>query len=224
MKGVLELEHEIDAVLNCKSLREYCSRIVETDAYNIRNNRRKTTSKRRVQFAIACDEIKPTLHVLEYTFDEKRQTWYNLDDLETIKKERKSTIKRMNKGSLLKKGQCTRGLEAYTREGSKIRHQLIADSIEAVMREQSGKDTNIECKHGHVAKIYGAYALPCQLAAYERGLGDCASIDESDSESVGSDISQKLAEYMENTCSAGMGNEQEHGIATTNIVVSWQRS
>ena len=167
-----------------------------------RNNTKQT--KRCVQFHSDFHQFYPTLHMLEYTFEEKRSTWYNLDDLDEIKKERRSTIKRMNKGSKLKKGQHTRGLEAYTREGSKVRQQIITDSIQAVKAEQLNQKMKNSLDSHRIAQAYGTYSRPCQLAAYERGLSDKAAMNATD---IG----------MSDDC------EQRQDVAS-DVAVGWTRS
>ena len=183
---MMELEQEIQTLQDDKTAvlvsRDETLSCLADSVHNESESNKKEETEQCVHFPTDFERFHPTLHVLEYTFEEKRNTWYNLDDLEQIKKERRSTIKRMNKGSKLKKGQYTRGLEAYTREGSKIRQKIIAESIAAVKIEQSNQKVQNGMNTGQIAQAYETYSLPCQLAAHELGLSDRASIDTSDDE------------------------------------------
>mmetsp|Transcript_44687 Transcript_44687/g.107790 ORF Transcript_44687/g.107790 Transcript_44687/m.107790 type:complete len:230 (+) Transcript_44687:189-878(+) len=216
---VLELEPENQAVQDTKlvaSQHELLSDTISCPVDNAITNFIKVNSKnnkRHVYFSAEIKEVCPTLHVLDYTFEEKRKTWYNLHEFDQIKKERRSTIKRMNNGSKLKKGQYTRGLEAYTREGLKIRQQHISDSIKAVVLiKQSSKkdDSQNERDIGQIAQAYRVHSLPCQLAAYKRGLSDHhAAVDESDCDSGG------IADDELEAC--------DHDAPSSSAVVSWKR-
>ncbi|KAL3936600.1 MAG: hypothetical protein SGBAC_008116 [Bacillariaceae sp.] len=221
MNSVLEREHEIQTAQETKSnvsrdetISDDPSCPVDNATNNIKVN--DNYNKHHVHFS-ADKEIYPTLHKLEYTAEEKRKTWINLDDLDQIKKARRSTIKRMNKGSKLKKGQYTRGLDEYTREGSRARQQVISDSIQAVVNEQSNQKMQNERNIGQIAEVYGVHSLPCQLAAYGRGLSDHVAADESDCGSGGLDSSVAAAKKS-------VHNGQAGDDTPSNAAVGWQRS
>ncbi|CAJ1943639.1 unnamed protein product [Cylindrotheca closterium] len=216
--SMLELDHEIQIVQDTKSNLSQDETSSDTSCHvaNASNDIKVNISKCHVHFSADCEEFHPTVGC---TVEEKRKAYINLDDFDQIKKERRSTIKRMNKGSKLKRDQFARGLEGYTREGSKIRQQLISDSIKAVLVEQSKQLMQNERDIGQIAQAYAVHSLPCQLAAYKLGLRDHVAVDESDRDSVGSDIANKPVVNMES-----VGNTQARVDAPSSVGVCWKRS
>lgn len=172
---------------------------------------------RKVRFSEDLRQIHSSLHIRDYTFREKRETWYSLHELKSFKKDRRATTKRMNEGLECEGKYCTRGLEGSTTVAVKIRHQVIEDSIEAVLKEQTLQEESNSINPNRIARAYVVHSLPCQMTAYERGL--CyqeVSKDEQD---------DRVSIYIEETVSILMESDDEQpDDSSEELVLSWKRS
>jgi len=119
-------------------------------------------------------KIRDTIHVSEYTSEERRACWYNIDDLRAFKRDRRETARRIDMGWMLlpsaslstssstssststKNSQlggeddnkdiyCARGVENCTEEISRIRYRTIADGWRSVL--------NLQESHYHNQKM-----------------------------------------------------------------------
>jgi hypothetical protein len=172
--------------------------------------------KRTLRFSEDLKVIHPSIHIRDYTFRERRATWYNLKDLKRFKKERRSTTKRMNKGLSCKGYYCTRGLERSTEEAARIRYHIITKSIEAVMNEQTLQEMNHSRNPEKIARAYIVHSLPCQMAVYERALGYQEAVKVESQ-------SKEVADYIEKTCSFLMESAEQRDDSPEKAVVSWTR-
>jgi hypothetical protein len=179
--------------------------------------------KRTLRFSKDLNLIQPTIHIRDYTFRERRATWYNLSDLKRFKKDRRATIKRMNEGLNCKGYYCTIGLERSTEEAAKMRYQIVKESIEAVMNEQKLQEMNHSRNPEKIAKAYIVHSLPCQMAVYERGLGYQEAVKVESESNVQVEQLEDVADYIEKTCSFLMESAEHRDDSPEEAVVCWTR-
>jgi hypothetical protein len=180
-------------------------------------------AKRTVRFSEDLNLIQPSLHICDYTFRERRAAWYNLSDLKRFKKDKRATIKRMNEGLNCEGYYCTRGLERSTAEAAKMRYQVVRESIEAVMNEQTLQEMDHSRNPEKIAKAYIVHSLPCQIAVYERGLGyqEALRVESESNDQV--ELSEEMADYIEQTCSYLMQSAEQRDDSHEEEVICWTR-
>lgn len=119
------------------------------------------------------------INIDDYTDEEKNVSWYNIDEMRSIREEVKQTVACMNRmipkdeiesDSLFCSTQllCTRGLEGKTRGAKRHRRSCRMKSIAAVFDEQSMQDMDGIADTYMIALAYNEYAYPMQVAAFER--------------------------------------------------------
>jgi hypothetical protein len=180
-------------------------------------------AKRTLRFSEDLNLIQPSIHIRDYTFRERRASWYNLRDLKSFKKDRRATIKRMNEGLDCKGYYCTRGLERSTEEAAKIRYQNVTESIEAVMNEQTLQEMNHSRNPEKIAKAYMIHSLSCQMAVYKRALGYQEAVKVESASDVQVQLSEEVADYIEKTCSLLMESAEQRDDSPEEAVVRWTR-
>ncbi len=91
----------------------------------------------------------------EISEDEHCRCWYNRAELHQINGENNATVGRMMAGSMGGKQWCSRGLEARTPTGARLRQKHRRDALGAVLEYQS-----LECESGvernvdRIAQVY----------------------------------------------------------------------
>eukprot|EP00980_Cylindrotheca_fusiformis_P025897 scaffold14838_cov129-Cylindrotheca_fusiformis.AAC.2 len=184
--------------------------------------------RRQVQFSEKLKDIRSTLHIRDYTFRERRETWYNLRDLQEIKKDRKETTKRMNLGLKCRRNQCRRGLEGSGKDIVTMRSQIITESIQAVMKEQALQDEERIVNPDRIAKAYVVHSLPSQMAAYERGLSYQGKDRAGSASNRRRRQDEGVSKYVEMTCSFLMESEDyrrdDIPEEEEEVTIIWKRS
>lgn len=137
-----------------------------------------TASRRRASF---CESVE--VHLIEpaseFSEDEKAAAWFSREEFESMKLERRATVKIMERFNAVIDDAyyCYRGLEFKTREGSRRRHWCIVDAAMAVFDEQmphfgpSSSDSQL-ARPEAIAKACMASTASSRAAATERGLRD----------------------------------------------------
>jgi hypothetical protein len=117
----------------------------------------------RVQFVEGVDD---------YSFDEKRSTWYNKQEFESMKRDRRTTLKVMENGNpnVDDDQHYFRGVENKTRKGSQTKQWNMVEGVMAVFDEQQVHH-NVDT-HQAIADAYGAAVAHTSREAAERGLHD----------------------------------------------------
>jgi len=155
------------------------SAIDDDSSSNDKETRHHNQSQRGgVRFADDSNlrNIEPTIHINDYSIEEKSAAWYVFDDLKRFKKDRRETIKRINEGKpLCPNLWCSRGL--MTREKRVHREESITHSHEAVMKEQERQDMIGFRNDEMIAAAYGVFSLPsierAQRAVLLEGDDEC---------------------------------------------------
>ena len=135
-----------------------------------------TTSKttKRVTFHRNA-RVKRTLHLNDYETEEIRATWYNREELAFIKVENQCCVETMKRGDNCctdYEGVCTRGLEALSDAGGKLKTENKVAAWEAVLDEQDYQYFEGIDEPEMIALVYFECSYRCQLEAYSRARKD----------------------------------------------------
>lgn len=127
-----------------------------------------------VSFSGSIEFVTPTLHVDDYTREERCAVWYGVQDFKSIKNSRQDIVRRMQQaGSVIDKAnESTRGLEGKTREGGHRRHKDILTAVYAVICEQEVQGLQGVSNPYLLADTYKMHSRQSQMAALKRGLTD----------------------------------------------------
>lgn len=122
----------------------------------------------------------------DYTADEAKRTWLNLDELVVLKQSIKTLANQLSnseglslRGSCNKidnssilEDECFRGLEGRTRLGVKRRKRIKAGAKHAVMKEQRRQKKSGSFSSARIADAYYAHSEYPQVEAHMVGLRD----------------------------------------------------
>jgi hypothetical protein len=132
---------------------------------------------RCVTFAPALEVVRSTIHINDYTTDEKRACWYDAYDWEDIRAERRIVVKRMEKGKKLNPSKhCTRGLEARTELACRRRHMAIIGAVYGILDEQDAQLRRGFVNPNIISRLYIMITRKSRAAAADRGLEDHKAI------------------------------------------------
>jgi hypothetical protein len=138
---------------------------------------KRKRGRRCVTFAPALEVVRSTIHIHNYTTDEKRACWYDAYDWEAIRTERRIVLKRMEKGKNLNPSKhCTRGLEARTEVGCRRRHMAIVGAVHGILDEQDAQFRRRFVNPNVISHIYMLITRKSRAAAADRGLEDHKAI------------------------------------------------
>jgi hypothetical protein len=119
--------------------------------------------------------VHPVLHINEYFDSEVADTWYDKEELNSIRESCRRTIASMEDGSLLLLLQnnnnnsdevCQRGLENRTRDASRQKLQYRVAAWDAVLDEQEQQRLENIVDPERMAHWYHYYAVPCEQRAF----------------------------------------------------------
>ena len=131
---------------------------------------KRTSSGKKVGFNPILT-IEDTIHIADYTPEERDATWYSTDEVKSFKAERKETAKRIDEGDA-SEVECCRGAESLTIEGCQIRQESILIGINSVLDEQEMQDLDGTENPEMLAHIYRLNTQKSETLAHERGLED----------------------------------------------------
>lgn len=118
--------------------------------------------------------VRETLHIFDYTPEEKASCWFNKAEMQTIKVEMTATVKTFLRGEY--EGDTDlftmRGLEFRTREASNKRKENKLIALDAVLGEQDDQDLEDICDPGAISLVYQRVSLKPKLEAHQRGVKD----------------------------------------------------
>mmetsp|Transcript_31026 Transcript_31026/g.51669 ORF Transcript_31026/g.51669 Transcript_31026/m.51669 type:complete len:274 (-) Transcript_31026:447-1268(-) len=160
--------------------------------------------RKQVSFAVAYKLVYETIHISEYTPDERCASWYNIRDLKSFKRDRRDTARRIDQGRMYD-DDCVRGVENATHSGSRLRHHHIVDGINSVLNEQDLQDQDGKWNPDSLAFIYRVASEESVHLARKRGLQDQTEIWE--------DLEQQQLHLRQ--C-----NNFEHAISTSTTTTS----
>jgi hypothetical protein len=106
----------------------------------------------------------------EYTPDEVKASWLNIDDMRRIKDESRSEAKLLDAGLLL--AEKSRGLEHRTRDGHKRKRRNRMRAYAAVFCEIEFQREEEILDEDAIADAYCACSEPCAIAAQQIGERD----------------------------------------------------
>ena len=150
----------------------------EEDAFEGNSTARRIRSVSFSEEAIV--HIGAVINILDYTDDEKKGTWYNIEEMRTIREEVKQTVSFMNR--MIPKDKiesdsffcswrlCIRGLEGKIKETKRHRRSIRMKSISFVFDEQSIQNCDGISDTDMIALAYKECAYPMQVAAFERAV------------------------------------------------------
>jgi hypothetical protein len=137
--------------------------------------------KKRVSF-FGCVHVHPVLHINDYFDSEVADTWYDKEELNSIRESCRRTIASMEEdGSLLlfrtdydDEVCCQRGLENRTRDASRRKLQFRIAAWDAVLDEQEQQRLENIVDPERMAHWYHYYAVPCEQMAFHMAQLDAA--------------------------------------------------
>jgi hypothetical protein len=185
----------------------------------------KTTSshaltKRKVSFNKLVF-IRETLHVNDFSPEEKVNVWYQRSEIEMIKDDIQFTVRLMVQGRLKEDTDihCARGLEFRTSTGAKKRQENKLRALTAVLDEQDIQFDLGTVNQIAIADVYQHISKKCQRAAVERGKwdrhqaydpGDCPSYISRESLNEKKEITRKrLHNFLKLRTIARRGKSEE---------------
>jgi hypothetical protein len=134
--------------------------------------------RRKVHFGSRI-KVQQIPHITNIPLDIRKAVWYTQLDFVSIKRSYTQTVKLMMKGLADVTSDlyhCTRGLEARTREGARLKHEVKLTTLIAVLKEQEQlakhNITGTEAREA-LAEVYQqAGSTKCQNLALVQGLKD----------------------------------------------------
>jgi hypothetical protein len=187
--------------------------------------------RRSVSFPESYEEairMVDTIHVTEYTPQEKYATWYTLQELKSFKKERKAIARRYDKLQQQPghhhdlhhdhphhrdhndcRGYDIRGIENSTARWGRIRHKHIVDGINSVLDEQDLQEQDGRSDPDTLAYIYCMVTSDSKHLARVRGEQD--RIDAMDD----ANPTTNSEESTTNSTSNNHNNNNDHNGDTT---------
>jgi hypothetical protein len=127
-------------------------------------------ASRTITFAPELD-IRPTLHVFDYTADEIDACWFTREEKYEIKNDNRHTIQLIGMGCPLDDEgvYCERGLEHI---GARTRLERMTQARDAVLHEQQ-MQANLGAKNAYIiATSYQNRSFPSKMDAYLLGVSD----------------------------------------------------
>jgi hypothetical protein len=150
--------------------------IEQQQMFDNANNAKKTTlapkAKRCVSFYHNV-HVNLTLHIRDYTEEERKACWYNMGDVKEFKKDIRFTVNAMERNrEINEKYHCRRGLEFKTRVGatSVFRNRKMA--LIAVLKEQIIQGSENKSANLILAAVYQDAVQQSRMFAYLTGLSD----------------------------------------------------
>jgi hypothetical protein len=119
--------------------------------------------------------IKDTIHVFDYSPEEKAATWYNVQDLKLFRRARRESVRvwRSQLPFMIDtQRHCFRGLENKMPDGSRRRYTNISRSVLSVLSEQEKQDIDGTIKPELISEVYRKISCHCQAEARDKGLED----------------------------------------------------
>ena len=116
-------------------------------------------------------QVTETINNDQYTYDEKRSTWYNACDLIRIREENLTTVRRFQRHTQYSMD-CMRGLECYLPEPLALKQKARFVELHLVLREQCRqKNLGIYCAQ-RIEALCGTVSKFCQKEALDSAVLD----------------------------------------------------
>jgi hypothetical protein len=131
-------------------------------------------SERAISFSDEID-IEDTIHVFDYSPEEKASTWYNAQDLKSFRRVRSESVRVWRSQlpcTIDTQRHCFRGLESKLPDGSRRRYNNIVSAVHSVLSEQDRQDIDGTIDPELLAQVYRQTSCHCQAEAQEKGLED----------------------------------------------------
>jgi hypothetical protein len=133
-------------------------------------SRKRSNPRRKLVFSTKL-EYTDTIHVLEYSQEERAAAWYDSNDSKAFRKDRRETVLRADQGLPLPTD-CLRGVEGWTQQGAHRRYDRIDTARYAVLEEQELQEWDGQDNPNMLAHIYRIHMMASEVAAYQQGLHD----------------------------------------------------
>mmetsp|Transcript_14804 Transcript_14804/g.21343 ORF Transcript_14804/g.21343 Transcript_14804/m.21343 type:complete len:211 (+) Transcript_14804:111-743(+) len=154
------------------------------DAACNNNNNNTKPQKRRLMFSNIVN-VRPSLHVNDYTDEEYESCWYNGEEFDHMKKEMIPILRAVKQGITLPDFVSFRGLEYRTRAGSTARKAnklagltLVLEEQERQLKQGRGEEGQVRTRkeiYDSDEMIRAAYlriSQPCHINAQMMGMKD----------------------------------------------------
>jgi hypothetical protein len=124
--------------------------------------------------------MRETLHISDYNFEEKRNSWFNRIEMHNMKAAMAATLRLMVRGDLDSDSNhhCARGLEFRSRAGARKRKENNLLALEAVLGEQDNQYDKGIFNQTTISRVYHDVSRQSRISAYERGMKDEVAANE----------------------------------------------
>ena len=153
------------------------SEILTSDPVKVPQDELVSAPRRAVHFGGAV-EVRPCIHIDDYTDEEYEATWFSPQEIRQIKREMSTTLRIVNRGLLLPAGLTIRGLEYRTKVGNESRKASKNAAWNAVLSEQARQRYMGFTDPVQIANVYLAVSKPCLTSAYTIGEKDAQATHE----------------------------------------------
>jgi hypothetical protein len=154
------------------------------------HDRKSNRGEKHVTFSEQV-AIRQTIHLNQFSFDERKRTWYNKQELKEIKSQSKKTAASMQVGKLKidTDFDCVRGLEFRVEKNAVQRRKRISHALIAVLSEQQDQmmlgihdPVTISVVYRYISRISAAKAhevgLRDEFEAYYKGYSKVGASEE----------------------------------------------
>mmetsp|Transcript_10209 Transcript_10209/g.14650 ORF Transcript_10209/g.14650 Transcript_10209/m.14650 type:complete len:202 (-) Transcript_10209:69-674(-) len=129
-------------------------------------------ARKRISFHKSVN-LQLCLHADDYTDEEFQNTWYSPEELLSMKRERQTTLRLINRLSTLPSKSLTfRGLENRTTLGDLEQKANVLSGLMAVINEQAQQKARGTNDVESIRAIYIRMTSHCQVVSHQRGIQD----------------------------------------------------
>jgi hypothetical protein len=128
---------------------------------------------RRVVSFCESARVKRTLHIKDYSDDEKNATWYTHAEMSLIRHHIECIVQKLNQGEAIDETEdCIRGVEFRTSQWIEWRRENRESAFDAVLDEQQLQRLQAQHDTERLARIYWEWSNHCQVVASKIGVMD----------------------------------------------------
>ena len=129
--------------------------------------------KRSVTFSTKV-LVQETIHITDYTLEEKANTWYTSQELAIVRSDILSVVRLIatEKYTGDTDTLCTRGCESRCKSGNQKRHLNKLNAMTAVIEEQRRQQSTKNTSQIRLSQVYIQANAHCRGGAFRLGLSD----------------------------------------------------
>ena len=118
--------------------------------------------------------IQETIHITDYTLDEKATTWYTRQELAEVRDDILSTVRLISTGKYTGDTEtlCARGCKSRCKSGNQTRQLNKLNAMTAVLEEQLHQQSTRKICQLRLSQVYKLANAHCRKEAILLGLSD----------------------------------------------------